>query len=245
LSDSIRRKRQEVNKFSQLLKKSLRGLIFRNHYLGNSFNPRAARKLLGGGGLPVILEIGGADGKDSIKFCKEFKDGVNLIVFEPDPRHSSAQTSASKEFGYTFVDVAIGRESGEFPFFISNTPYSSSIKVPNTSVLNSEWPEIQFTEPIMVPVVSLDDAILKLQLTRIDLIWADVQGAEIELILGAHEALRSTRYLYTEFSLKPYYQGAPTLHEIQEALGKNWELMRNYGSDVLFRNIGFLSYEKR
>ncbi|MEN9248224.1 MAG: hypothetical protein Q6L50_08560 [Gloeomargarita sp. GMQP_bins_120] len=33
-----------------------------------------------------------------------------------------------------------------------------------------------------------------------DFIWADVQGAEVDLIQGGLQALANTRYFYTEYA---------------------------------------------
>ena len=41
----------------------------------------------------------------------------------------------------------------------------------------------------------------------IDLIWADVQGAEADLIEGGTEALRRTRYFYTEYNNQELIRG--------------------------------------
>jgi hypothetical protein len=65
--------------------------------------------------------------------------------------------------------------------------------------------------------------------------WADVQGAESDLIEGAARFLRSVRYLYTEYNNDEQYEGQITLAGIANRLA-GFELVRRYQSDVLFKN---------
>jgi hypothetical protein len=69
----------------------------------------------------------------------------------------------------------------------------------------------------------------------IDFIWADIQGAEIDMIEGGREALSKTRYLYTEYSNSELYEGEIGLEEIMKKL-PGWSLVEDYGGDVLLKN---------
>ena len=61
----------------------------------------------------------------------------------------------------------------------------------------------------------LDTWVKENEIPLIDFIWADVQGAERELIEGGKETLnKKTRYFYTEFSNEELYEDQPTLDEI-------------------------------
>jgi hypothetical protein len=69
----------------------------------------------------------------------------------------------------------------------------------------------------------------------VDFIWADVQGAESDLIEGASRLLASTRYFYTEYSNSEWYEGQVTLPGLVQML-PDFDLLRRYQMDVLFRN---------
>jgi hypothetical protein len=69
----------------------------------------------------------------------------------------------------------------------------------------------------------------------IDFIWADVQGAEGDLVRGGNEALRRTRFLYTEFNDDELYEGQATLRDLLGML-PDFEIVRRYDDDVLLRN---------
>lgn len=73
----------------------------------------------------------------------------------------------------------------------------------------------------------------------VDFIWADLQGAEGDLIDGGQIALTNTRYLYTEYSNDELYQGEIGLQEIINKLPGKWSVVEDYGSDVLLKNESF------
>jgi hypothetical protein len=71
--------------------------------------------------------------------------------------------------------------------------------------------------------------------SKADFIWADVQGAESDLVDGAASFLKSSRYLYTEYSNDEWYEGQITLAELLEKL-PYFELVTRYPMDVLLEN---------
>jgi hypothetical protein len=73
-------------------------------------------------------------------------------------------------------------------------------------------------------------------LARVDLIWADVQGAEGDLVKGGTATFANTRYFYTEYSNNEWYEGQPTLQQLVEMLA-NFVIMPRFEMDVLFKNI--------
>jgi hypothetical protein len=62
-----------------------------------------------------------------------------------------------------------------------------------------------------------------------------VQGAEADLIAGAAESLKFTRYFYTEYNENEMYQGQVGLRKLMELL-PDFELVVRFPDDVLLRN---------
>ena len=78
----------------------------------------------------------------------------------------------------------------------------------------------------------------------VDFIWADVQGAEADLVLGGRETLKRTRFFYTEYSNRELYEGQADLGQLLAML-PDFELVHRYQGevhqyqgDVLLRAIG-------
>jgi len=69
----------------------------------------------------------------------------------------------------------------------------------------------------------------------IDFIWADVQGAEVDLIRGAETTLARTRFFYTEHSNQELYEGQINLRAMLKLL-PNFKLARKYPNDALLKN---------
>ena len=86
-----------------------------------------------------------------------------------------------------------------------------------------------------VPVRRLDSWAKEQGVGAIDFIWADVQGAEGDLIAGAKATLAKARFFYTEYSNDEWYAGQPTLADIAHML-TGFSILRRYEMDVLFKN---------
>jgi hypothetical protein len=89
-----------------------------------------------------------------------------------------------------------------------------------------------------VETMRLDTFTQRNRITRIDFIWADVQGAEADLIAGATESLKFTRYVYTEYNENEMYQGQVGLRKLIELLPE-FEVVVRFPDDVLLRNRSF------
>jgi len=113
--------------------------------------------------------------------------------------------------------------------------YSGSVRKPKEHL--TEWPFIKFDEQIKVKSTTLDTFCEQNKIDFIDFIWADVQGAEEDLIKGASHTLENkVKFLYIEYSNKEYYEGQMNLESLKTLLGAKWNLIKDYGSDALFEN---------
>jgi hypothetical protein len=94
---------------------------------------------------------------------------------------------------------------------------------------------LQFKQQIKVKVTTLDSWEEHQTLPLIDFIWADVQGAEGDLITGGSRTLSKVKYLYTEYSNDEWYNGQVTLAQLSAML-PGFKLIRRYAIDALFEN---------
>lgn len=201
---------------------------------------------------PVLLEIGCNDGQDTSRFLTTFPR-CRMHCFEPDerPLERFSRHVSSDDPRVRLCRAAVGDRDGLVTLHLSSGmpprvrewarvldlkewDLSSSIHPPTGHLDRSPW--CKFERTITVPVIRLDTFLTaNPDITRIDLIWADVQGAEADLILGATETLRRTRFLYTEFYDKPMYEGQPNKEQIQAML-PGWKLLGIYGQNLLLHN---------
>jgi len=185
----------------------------------------------------LIIEIGAHVGQDTVRLAA--LPGATVHAFEPDPRNNVPDLP-----NLIFNRAAIAAHDGEIEFHPSEWrgevewTLSGSIHRPTGHL--TAYPDVEFGSPIKVRGITLDTYCRKHGIKRIDFIWADIQGAERDLILGGREALARTRYLYTEYCEPPLYEGQPSLGEILTLL-PGWRMLANWPSgeayaDVLLEN---------
>lgn len=204
---------------------------------------------------PVILDIGANDGETTADFLRQFP-GARIAAFEPDPRAIRKFKARNSDPRVHLYETAIGASDGVAYFHVSSgiPPWattnpkieerhypegwdqSGSLRAPKNH--GRFWPWVKFESKIIVPVMRLDTSAWVMRLdpeSKIDLIWADVQGAEGDLIAGGHRTLQRTKFFWTEYSDSEWYEGQPTLRELAAML-PDFEIIRTFPKDVLFWN---------
>ncbi len=200
---------------------------------------------------PVILDIGANNGDQSHFFAKTFPN-ASIYSFEPDPRAAAKFREKLNGTPRVFLfETAIGAENKKTTFFQSSGrrpgldenqaeiefpsgwDLSGSIRKPKDHLIVHPW--CKFETSIEVEMTTLDSWAAKQAFSTVDFIWADVQGAEIDLIEGGRKTLSRTRYFYTEYSNRELYEGQIDLDRIQNLLPA-FKIERLFQNDVLFRN---------
>ncbi|HUI96851.1 MAG TPA: FkbM family methyltransferase [Xanthobacteraceae bacterium] len=194
------------------------------------------------GSASTIVEVGAHDGSSTESFRLMFPR-ARIIAFEPEPRAIGKFKARPGLQNVTLIESAVGDRNGEAVFHRSSGrapghegddwDASGSLHEPGTLKTTHQW--LTFERQITVPIVRLDDEMARQGVGTIDLIWADVQGAEGDLIRGGRETLKRTRYFYTECTDLGDYVGQVGLHDMC-ALLPDFEIVEVFAYDVLFRN---------
>jgi 2-O-methyltransferase len=190
----------------------------------------------------TFFELGACDGTQT-KDISDILAGKDYqyYAFEPDIRRIPDIISrVGNNQRVHIINKAIGAECKEIKFYKSSLNYygSSSIRKP-TDLCFKSWPDMAFEEGV-AEVITLDAFCKENGITHIDFIWADIQGAEIDLIAGGHEMLANTGYLYTEYNDGEIYEGCLGQQGILYWL-PGWEVVQDYKGDVLLRNTKCVS----
>ena len=192
---------------------------------------------------PVILDVGANSGQTTVELLQAMPQAT-IFAFEPDPRAIAKFRRNIRHPRVHLQECAVGAVSGTITFHQSsgaeNLPdyqagwdQSGSIRRPRSHL--QVWPWVKFHTQIEVPIVTLDSWAEAQGVDEVDFIWADVQGAESDLVDGASRILRTARFFYTEYSNNEWYEGQVTLPALAAKL-PDFELIRRYQADVLFRN---------
>jgi FkbM family methyltransferase len=181
----------------------------------------------------VILELGAHCGEDTRWMAA--LPGAKVHAFEPDPRNRPPALP-----NVTVHRAAVAERDGRRCLLLSGTgwgrewTYSSSIRQPKNHL--RRYP-VTFGPSVEVDAVALDTFHARHGLDVVDFIWADIQGAEGEMIAGGGRTLARTRYLYTEYSDDELYDGQITLREMLRRL-PGFRVLELWPEDVLLENRG-------
>jgi FkbM family methyltransferase len=195
---------------------------------------------------PIILEIGCNDGGQTRDFLRLFSDAT-VYAFEPDPRARARFTAAVQDPRVRLFHLAISDSNGEIDFHMSNgapSPevaaqlpggwdLSGSIRRPTGHLDALPW--CTFDQQLKVKTLTLDTWCRNEGIEAIDFIWADVQGAEGDVVRGGQASLAKTRYLYTEYSNRELYHGQADLPTLLSML-PDFRILQQFAGDVLLQN---------
>lgn len=188
----------------------------------------------GDAGAKTFLELGAHCGSDTAWMSQ--LPGVTLHAFEPDPRNDQPPRS-----NVTLHRAAVAGIDGRAEFVLSESGWgqvwtqSSSLRRPRNHL--ARYP-VSFGETIEVETIALDSFAGRRGISTVDFIWADIQGAEGEMVRGGLELLRRTHYLYTEYSDDEMYEGQATLGDILTML-PDYRVVELWSDDVLLENRAF------
>lgn len=204
---------------------------------------------------PIVMEFGACDGYHSrlmIDIILKKTNTFQYHLFEPK---KDLHESIYNRIGHLInqlpnniklFDKAIGADNGKMKFYVSGgqrivngqvlDSYYGSSSIRKPKLVTQAWKDMTFYES-NCDVITFDEHIKVQGLSGkiIDFIWADIQGAEVDLINGGKDAFKNVKYFYTEYANSEFYEGEIGLKEICNML-PNFELVQDYGGDVLLKN---------
>lgn len=160
----------------------------------------------------TILDIGSWHLEQSLEFSNIFPNS-KIYAFEPVPSSYELCLTKIKD-NITIFNLALSNQTGELPFYEVDVNSSSHPNVGASSLLKfkdglngSFFNQVWNQKEITVKSMTLDNWSNENNIDNIDIIWIDVQGAELDVFKGGSEILKKTKIIFTEVGLKPYYEG--------------------------------------
>jgi len=210
---------QRLQNFSvrRAVKSGINKLIggFGGRVVGASWGPRGFQDSLrrakkGGIELRQIVDAGAAQGTWTRECLEVFPD-ANYFLVEPLEENVNFLNELRRVQPKVKVWAgALGAAAGEVGFYVHGD---------QSSFFKSEYSRAAISTTRGVEVRALDSFLEERVIQQPDMIKADVQGYEIEVLKGAEKCLESTELLLLEVSYKQIYKNAPLAHEVISYVG--------------------------
>lgn len=198
--------------------------------------------------INCVIEAGCFNGQYSNKILTMFPRVKYYFAFEPDPRNIPLIKQRVLPRPFKLIPKALGAEDGIVDFYQSdgmserNNRYTSSSSIRKPKEVTEDWVRMKFKEPIKVSCTTLDTFCKENNVEQIDLIFADVQGAERDIIAGGKRMLSKTKFIFLEHSLRAgrsreWYEGQWLFDEMVDDMDKlGFNVYSKFPSDILFYN---------
>lgn len=170
-----------------------------------------------------VIQVGASGGQEIDEFISN--GIVDALLIEPlDLPFSVLSKRVISIPNYVPLKaLAYSRNGIELEFYISdNAGMSSSILPPDRHL--HIYPSVSFPEVSKVIGYRLDDIVLSLYNKRnlrrseYEMLYLDVQGAELHVLRGSSQLIESAKYIYTEVGTGDGYRGGASYVELIQFL---------------------------
>jgi len=196
----------------------------------------------------VIFDIGSRDCVQSIEFYNAFPNS-KIYAFECNPNTLDICKKNIEPYSdrITLIEGAVCDYDGNITFYPINqkktittwedgNPGASSIFKSNGKYNI----ETYIQDEIITQCHRLDSVMDKYGISKVDIMWLDLQGAELLALKGLGNHLQNVKYIHTEVSHKEMYSGQVMFDEINnyilsnEFVIKNILSLRGWQEDVIY-----------
>ncbi len=142
-----------------------------------------------------------------------------IVAFEPDAG-LCAELNRKAPRGIQFYPTAVGKDRGSREFYETAHPMCGSLYPPD-----ERWADVfhnldvlRLKQTSSIDTVPLDDFLAEQAIGPVDFIKMDIQGAELEALHGAANALQRVLFIVCEVEFVPLYAGQPLFGEVDAFL---------------------------
>ncbi len=179
----------------------------------------------------VILEAGGFDGTDTIGLAKMVPQG-KVISFEPNPPRYKELASKTKDLSnVTSYPFALGEKNGMIPFYVCyGEQYDPIYEGASSALAPSESMKVNYQGPrIEVPCFILDDWCRENNQSKIDFMWLDLEGYELQVLKSSPHILSTVKAIYVETNFYEFRKDMTLYMDLRTFLEKNGFRLLSHG----------------
>jgi FkbM family methyltransferase len=206
----------------------------------------------------IIFDIGSRDCIQSIEFYNAFPNS-KIYAFECNPNTLDICKINIAPYSdrITLIEGAVCDYDGNIKFYPINqqktittwkdgNPGASSIFKSNGQYTYETYVQ----DEIITQCHRLDSIMNKYGISNVDIIWMNLQGAELLALKGLGNHLQNVKYIYTEVSYKEMYSGQVMFNELNNfILSNEFSIINNltlqgWQEDVIYEKNDLAKYEE-
>jgi FkbM family methyltransferase len=202
----------------------------------------------------IIFDVGSRDCLQAIEFYEHFPN-AQIYAFECNP--NTIQACRKNINCYTdriqLIEGAVTDYDGEIAFYPINqketvttwkdgNPGASSLFKSN----GAYNVETYVQDEIRVRCHRLDSVMKRHKIPRVDIMWIDLQGAELLALKGLGDYLHQIQYMHMEVTHSEMYTGQALFSETNSVLFENGFVLKNtlnmtgWQEDAVYENTRYL-----
>ena len=183
----------------------------------------------------IIFDVGSRDCMQAIEFYNTFPHAdIYAVECNPNTLDICKKNIEPYRDRITLIEGAVCDYDGNITFYPINqqktittwtdgNPGASSIFKSN----GNYTVETYIQDEITTQCHRLDSIMNKYGIPKVDIIWMDLQGAELLALKGLGNYLYYVKYIHTEVSYKEMYSGQVMFHELNNFILSNGFIIKN------------------
>jgi len=201
------------------------------------------------GGVRAIFEFGSRYGEDTCEFAKKYPNAT-VYGFECNPETLPLCRKAVEGFSnIVLTEKAVSNEIGTVKFYPmdkekTETTWEDGNQGASSLLKASDNYKVEkyVQKEVTVESTTLDAFVTEHKISQVDLLWMDVQGAELFALEGFGEKIKMVKLMHIEVNFIEIYSGQPLYEDIRSFMEKkNFTFMGftskgDYFSDAIFIN---------
>ena len=201
--------------------------------------------------VKTILDVGSLHALEAVQFSKHFAN-ANIYSFEANPESYAVCAENTKNISQIKVfNTAINDYDGECSFYPTDknktqtTWFDGNRGASSLYKSNGNYNHIEkyVQNEIKVPCTRLDSWAKTNGIDQIDILWMDLQGAELKALNSLGLFLDSVKVIHTELEINPMYEDQCLFKDVYPFLTeKGFKLVHGnvyatFGTDFIFIKV--------
>lgn len=212
------------------------------------FNTFISQKFKSKNDIDIVFDIGACHALESVEFAKKFNN-AKIFTFEANPVSYEVCLENAKDYpSITVINKAVNDYDGICKFYpIDKEKTITTWEDGNQGAsslyrANGAYDHIEkyVQYEIEIPCIRLDTFCRENNIDKIDIIWMDLQGAELKALQSLGSLLETVQIIHTELEMNPMYEGQCLFKDVYEFLLSNGfdldygDTNTQFGSNFIF-----------